>query len=110
MKNLLVSATEAELGVLFVNCQREAALRIALKEMGHHSPPTPVVTDSGISDGFVNDNIRQSKLRAIDIRLYWVCDRVRQGNYLVYWERGKEKLATRNIIQKNIIMPSAAHI
>ena len=44
---------EAEIGALFVNCQQGAALRIALEEMGHHKPPTPVVTYIATSDGFV---------------------------------------------------------
>ena len=58
MKNFLESAMEAELGALFVNCQRGTALTIAMEEMGHHQPPTPVVTDSATSEGFVNENIK----------------------------------------------------
>ena len=69
------------------------ALRISVKGMDHQQPPKLVVTDSATSGGFVNDNIRQQKSRAIDMRLYWVRNRVRQGHYLVYWERGKDKLA-----------------
>ena len=61
--------------------------------MGHYQLLTPVVTDSATSNGFVNDNIRQQKSRAIDMRFYWVCNRVRQEHYLVYWERGKVNLA-----------------
>ena len=61
--------------------------------MGHHQPPIPVVTDSATSDRFVNDNTRQNKSRAIDMKFYWVCDRERQAEYLVYWERGKDNLA-----------------
>ena len=75
---------ETELGALFVNCQRGDALRIALEEMGHHQPPTPVFTDSATSDGFVTGNIRQRKSREINTRFYWVRGRVRQGHYLVY--------------------------
>ena len=84
---------EAELGESFVNCQIGATLIISLEERGHQKPPSPVVTDSATSDGFVNDNIRQIKSRAIDMRLYWVRDKVRQGHYLVYWARGKYNLA-----------------
>ena len=93
MKNILESAMEAELGALFVNYQQGAALRIALEEMGHHQPPITVVTDSATRDSFVKDNIRQSKSKAIDMRLYWVRDRVRQEHYIVYWERLKDNLA-----------------
>ena len=93
MKNVLASAMEAKLGALFLNCQQGAAPRIALEEIGHHQPLTTVVTYSSTSDGFVNENIRQSKSRAIDVIFYWVRDRVRQGRYIVYWERGKHNLA-----------------
>ena len=93
MKNVPASALEVELGALSANCQQGAAPRIDLEEMGHHQPPTPVVTDCATSDCFVNDNTQQRKSRAIDMRFYWVRDRVRQGHYLVYRERGKDNLA-----------------
>ena len=92
MKNVPASALEVELGALSANCQQGAAPRIDLEEMGHHQPPTPVVTDNATIDGFVNDNIIKRKSRAIDMRLYWVCGRVRQGHYLVYWKIGKDNL------------------
>ena len=57
MKNVLVSAMEAELEVLFINCQRGAALRISLEEMGLQQPPTPLFTDSATINRFVNTNI-----------------------------------------------------
>ena len=60
-KNVLANALEEELGALSVNCQRGAAPRISLEEMGHHQPPAPVVIDYATSDGFVNDNIIESK-------------------------------------------------
>ena len=84
MKNILASSMKEELGEFFVNCQRGSALRIALEEMGHHQPPTPVFTDITTSDSFVNDNVRQRKSIAIDTIFYWVRSRVIQGHYLVY--------------------------
>ena len=61
MINILASATESEIGSLFVNCQRGALTHIVLIEMGHDQPPTPAVTDSATGDGFVNDNILQRR-------------------------------------------------
>ena len=61
--------------------------------MGHQQPPTPVVTKIATSDGFVNNNIRQQKSIAIDIRFYWVRYRLVQGQYLVYWTIVKYNLA-----------------
>ena len=90
---VLASAMKAELGSLFVNCQRGAATRVALLEMGHAQPPTPSVTYSATGYGFVNDNIIQRRSRAIDMRFCWVRDRVRQGRFLVHWMAGEHNLA-----------------
>ena len=60
--------------------------------MGHQQPPTPVVTDSANSSGFVNDSIRQQKSREIDMRFYWVRDMAIQVHYLVYCAIGKDNL------------------
>ena len=93
MKNVLSSTMEAELGALFFNFQRGAALRVSLQETVHPQPPTPALTDSDTVYGFVNDNIRQHRSSAIYMHLYWVCDRVRQVHYLVNWRRVKDNLA-----------------
>ena len=83
---------EAELGALVVNFQRGAATRMALIEMVHTQPTTPAVNDSTTGDVLVNDNIRKRRSRAIDMRFYWVRDRVRQGQFLVYWMAGEHNL------------------
>ena len=64
MRKFLARGMEAELGALFVNCHRGAATRIAIIDMGHTQPPTPVVTNSATGDGFVNDNIRQNSFKS----------------------------------------------
>ena len=81
MKNVLASDMEAELGLLFVKCQRGASLRFSLEEMVHQQTPTPVVTDSATCNLFVNENTRQRRSRAIDMIFYWVHDIVRRGHY-----------------------------
>ena len=70
MRNVLASAMEEELGVLFVNFQRVAVTRMALIEKVHDQPPTPSVTNRATGDGFFNYSIRQSLSRAIDMRFY----------------------------------------
>ena len=93
MRNVLAGATEAEIGSLFFNCQRGAATHIALIDMGHDQPPTPAVKDTATGDGFANNNIRQRRSRSINMRYYWVRDRVRQGQVLVYWMAGEQIIA-----------------
>ena len=77
MRNVLASEIEAEVGALFVNCQRGAEKRMEIIEMGHSQAPNPEVTDSATGDEFVNDNIRQMPSRTIYMLFYWVIDRVR---------------------------------
>ena len=72
MKNVLESAMKAELATLFVSCQYGVDLIIELEEMIHQQPPPPFVTYSATGAGFVNDNTRQFKYKAIDTRLYWI--------------------------------------
>ena len=49
---------------------------ISLTEMVHKLSLTPAVTDREIGYRFFNDNIYQHRYRAIDMRFYWVRDRV----------------------------------
>eukprot|EP00957_Ditylum_brightwellii_P143847 10960626-Ditylum_brightwellii.AAC.1 len=56
--------------------------------MGHPQPPTPIQVDKAVAHGIVNNNIRQRKSKVIDMRFYWVRDRVKQKQFIVYWEPG----------------------
>jgi hypothetical protein len=93
LRNVLASATEAEMGGLFLNCQEAVPLRNALLEMGHKQPATPVQTDNTTAFGIVTSSIRQRRSKSMDMRFHWVQDRVNQGHFLVYWRSGKFNLA-----------------
>jgi hypothetical protein len=45
------------------------------------------------SDVFVNGTMKQKRSKALDIRWYWVRNRVLQGKMLVYFCPGKDNLA-----------------
>jgi hypothetical protein len=89
IRNVLASAAEAELAGLFHNGQMAIALRHALLELGHPQPPTPIQTDNSTACGIVTSSIRQRKSKSMDMRFYWVQDRVNQGHFIVYWAPGK---------------------
>jgi hypothetical protein len=93
MKAVLSSASKAEIGALFDNTKHATILRTTLEEMGHPQPATPVQTDNSMACGIANDNIKQQRSRAIDMRFYWVRDRVNQGQFHIYWGPGKLNLA-----------------
>jgi hypothetical protein len=90
---VLSSAAEAELGGLFHNGKDAVPERITLQELGHAQPPTPMVTDNSTATGIANDSVKQKRSKAMDMRFYWIRDRVRQGQFIVYWKRGSSNQA-----------------
>jgi len=68
MREVLSSTAEAELAALFHNGREACPLRTALEELGHPQPPTPIVTDNVTAKGIANDDIRQKRSKAIDMR------------------------------------------
>jgi hypothetical protein len=93
MRVVLSSATEAEMGALFYNAKDAAWLRTTLQELGHPQPPTPIQTDNACAAGIINDTVKQRRSKAIDMRFYWVRDRVRQNQFVVHWRKGSDNLA-----------------
>jgi hypothetical protein len=88
MREVLASATEAELAAVYLNSKEVCPIRICLEELGHPQPPTPIQTDNSTAAGIANDTVKQKRSKAIDMRFYWIRDRVRQGHFHVYWRKG----------------------
>ena len=93
LKNVMASAAEAETGAVFVNCQEAIAVRQTLIEMGHPQPATPVHVDNKCAVGILNETFRQRKSKSMDMRFYWVRDRVKQKQFRIFWEKGASNLA-----------------
>ena len=93
MRNVMSSAAEAEVGAFFLNTKEGVPLRTALMEMGHPQPATPVQTDNSTAFGIVHQIVKQVRSKAMDMRFYWVRDRVKQGQFHVYWAPGSGNLA-----------------
>jgi hypothetical protein len=93
LKVVVSSAAEAELGALFYNAKYAAWLRTTLIDMGHPQPPTPIQTDNSCVAGICNDTVKQRRSKAIDMRFYWVRDRVSQKQFVVHWGKGADNLA-----------------
>jgi hypothetical protein len=92
IKNVVASAAESEVGLCFHNAQSGAPLRVALTELGHTQPPTPLRTDNSTAYGIVNETIKQKRSKAMDMRYHWLTDRVRQKQFDVYWRPGRENI------------------
>jgi hypothetical protein len=93
LKNVMASAAEAEVGALFVNGQEAVSIRNMLLDMGHPQAATPIKTDNSTAAGIANNTMKQRRSRAMDMRFYWIRDRVQQQQVIVYWRPGTENLA-----------------
>lgn len=93
LRHIVSSAAEAEVGGLFINAKEGTVIRTTLEEMGWPQQPTPLQTDNTTANGIANDNIKQQRSRAMDMRFYWLRDRAAQGQFRIYWAPGAYNLA-----------------
>ena len=92
LRNVMASAAEAEVGGCFHNAQTGCPIRQTLIELGHEQPPTPIRTDNATCEGILNDTVKQKRSKAMDMRFYWLQDRINQGQFSVYWRPGATNL------------------
>ena len=93
IRNVVGSAAEAETAGLYFNAQRTIPIRIALEEMGHPQPPTPIKTDNATALGYVYDNIKQKRSKSFDMKYHWLRDREQQKQFRFYWDKGSNNNA-----------------
>ena len=93
IKAVMSAASEAECGAAFINAQDAVPTRITLEELNWKQPPTPLKTDNNTASGIMNKTVKQRKSKTMDMRFYWLQDRVQQGMFRVYWGPGIENLA-----------------
>jgi hypothetical protein len=114
IRNVMGSAAEAEIASSYMNGQEAIPIRTTLEEMGHPQPPTPMQVDNSTAEGFANDTIKQKRSKAIDMRFYWIQDRTRQGQFLIYWRPGADNLADyhskhHSAAHKRLLRPKFLH-
>eukprot|EP00957_Ditylum_brightwellii_P193803 14757843-Ditylum_brightwellii.AAC.1 len=88
IQNVMASSSEAEIAALYANAKKGKELRMALLEMGHPQPHTPIMTDNSTACSIINNTVKQKRTCAIDMRFYWVRDRCAQKHFIVYWAPG----------------------
>jgi hypothetical protein len=76
LKHVVSPVAEAEFGALFVNAKEGTVTRTTLSEMGHKQDATDLTTDTATSDGTINTTVQQKRSKAMNMRFYWVKDRV----------------------------------
>ncbi len=72
IKNVMSSATEAELAGLYIMARIVVYIRIILEELGHKQPPTPLQTDNAMGDTVINGKVQPKQTKAMDMRFHWL--------------------------------------
>jgi hypothetical protein len=93
MCNVMSSAMKAKLGALFHNARDSMPLHNTLIEMGHDQAAAPIQTDNVWAADIANENVKQRRSKAIDMRFYWIRDRIKQGQFIIHWRKGTNNLA-----------------
>ena len=93
MRQVLSSATEAEVGAIFYGCQDAVPLRNTLSDLGYVQGATLIITDNACCEGIFNNTVKQRRSKAMDMRFYWVKCRIARGQFKLLWRSGRENLA-----------------
>lgn len=88
LRHVVSSAAEADTGGLFYNGQNILPIRVALQELGHPQPPTPLVTDNATDETFTRKAMRMKRSKSWDMRYHWLRDPPRKEQLHIYWEKG----------------------
>jgi hypothetical protein len=87
------SATEAELAAIFMNSLRATNHRQTLLELGYPQQPTTIISDNRVGVELTNEICSHRRSRSMDMRYYWIRDRIRQKQFDVKWLPGANNLA-----------------
>ncbi len=100
----MASAAEAEIGSLLINAQTSLALRVALTELDHLQPPTPIPTDNSMDSVFAASTVKQKRSKTIDMRYYWLQDRQAQKQIRVFWATKHAEFQIRHLFVMIVLL------
>jgi hypothetical protein len=93
LRFVVSSAAEAKLGALFLNCKEGIIFQLTLEELGHPQPRKPVHCNNATTVSIANNTVKCQQSRSMEMRYFWVGDKVAQDAYEIEWHPGQENLA-----------------
>ena len=76
MRKIMASEAEVEYGTIFVNNQPVLPIHTTLSEMGWKQGPTSIQVENSNDVCIATKEFLQKKSKAMDIRFYWINDRI----------------------------------
>ena len=92
MRNIMASAAKAKYGIIFFNAQTAVPIRTALSEIEWKQLPTAIQVENSTAVGIATKTFHHKKANAMYIRFYWINDRIKHGQFRVFWRPGPENL------------------
>jgi hypothetical protein len=89
INSVVASVAEAELAAAFFAAQKATQHRNLLAEWGYPQPPTLLRVDNTVALGLANGRINAKRSKSMDMRFFWLIDRVQQGQFCVAHIAGK---------------------
>ena len=77
LKCVASSAEEADLVALFMNVKGGHTIRLALAELSHPQPLTPIQCDNVTAAGISNGTIKKQRSCSMEMQYFYVCDQVK---------------------------------
>ena len=72
MKNVMGSAAEAEIVILFQNKHEAEPIHSTLHEMGHIQTSTTMQTDTSTTNGIIINTVCQKRSKKMEMLFYWI--------------------------------------
>ena len=73
----MASAAEAEYGTIFIILQTAVTTRTTLNVMDWKQGPAAIQVENSTAVGIATKDFRQNKSKAMDMRFYWIKDRIK---------------------------------
>ena len=95
LQNVVSSTAKAETGGIFIGNQQAVPIITVLSGLNHPQTAsrTRISTDNSTAEGVLVANLRQKLSKAFDMGYWWIKDRIKQLQFELVWELGKENLS-----------------
>ena len=90
---VVASVAEAELAGGFQSAQIGTHHRLTLKDFGYPQPPTLLRMDNTVALGIAAGKVNGKRTKSMDMRFFWLSDRVNQGHFYCSHIAGQYNIA-----------------
>jgi hypothetical protein len=87
------SAAESEYAAAYLNAREATHIRDTLEALGYPQGATHIISDNSFVCDLVSGDCKAKKSRCMDMRFFWLKDRVEQGQFCVKWHGREQNIA-----------------